>query len=93
MIFVPLDYESRYFGKEVLGVVGYRFGKSAMSLVLSAIAAVDSSFTVAKQSAVAHAVGWAWCASAWNLSSLVPTREQAEQAHRTQQQKHTGKKK
>lgn len=28
MIFVPLDFESRFLGKEVIGVFGYRFGKS-----------------------------------------------------------------
>lgn len=28
MIFVPLDFESRFVGKEIIGVFGYRFGKS-----------------------------------------------------------------
>lgn len=28
MLFVPLDFESRFLGKELIGVFGYRFGKS-----------------------------------------------------------------
>lgn len=28
MIFVPLDFDARFVGKEVIGVFGYRFGKS-----------------------------------------------------------------
>ena len=33
MVYQPLDFESRYVGKEILGVFGSRFGKSGMSLV------------------------------------------------------------
>ena len=33
MAFQPLDFESRYVGKEVIGVFGSRFGKSGMSLL------------------------------------------------------------
>ena len=33
MAFQPLDFESRYIGKEVIGVLGSRIGKSGMSLL------------------------------------------------------------
>ena len=33
MVYQPLDFESRYLGKEILGVFGSRFGKSGMSLM------------------------------------------------------------
>ena len=33
MVYQPLDFESRYVGKEIIGVLGSRFGKSGMSLL------------------------------------------------------------
>lgn len=33
MAYQPLDFESRYVGKEIIGVFGSRLGKSGMSLV------------------------------------------------------------
>eukprot|EP00979_Chaetoceros_neogracilis_P017376 scaffold10209_cov233-Chaetoceros_neogracile.AAC.6 len=39
MVYVPLDFESRFLGKEIISVFGYRFGKSGMSLALSGGAA------------------------------------------------------
>ena len=33
MVYQPLDFESRYVGKEIIGVFGSRFGKSGMSLM------------------------------------------------------------
>jgi ATP/ADP translocase len=37
LAYQPLDYESRFVGKEVISVLGSRFGKSGVSLVLSAL--------------------------------------------------------
>jgi ATP/ADP translocase len=34
-VFVSLDYESRFVGKEIIGVFVNRFGRSAMAVVLS----------------------------------------------------------
>jgi ATP/ADP translocase len=81
MIFVPLDFESRFLGKEVLAIFGYRFGKSLMSLALSALAVFDSNFGLQKQSVVSNVVGLAWLGTAWKLSNMVPTRAEAEEAH------------
>jgi ATP/ADP translocase len=82
MIFVPLDFESRYLGKEVLGVFGYRLGKSPMSLAISAWGALDPSFGLRKQGILSNAVSILWLKTAWSLSTLVPTRAEAEKAHK-----------
>jgi ATP/ADP translocase len=37
LAYQPLDYESRFVGKEVISVLGTRFGKSGVSLLLSAL--------------------------------------------------------
>lgn len=81
MIFVPLDFESRFLGKEVLAVFGYRFGKSLMSLALSAVTWFDSDFGLQKLSFVSNVVVLAWLKTAWQLSNMVPTRAEAEAAH------------
>ena len=39
MIYVPLDFDSRFVGKEVNGVFGNRLGKSGMSVLLSVLTA------------------------------------------------------
>jgi ATP/ADP translocase len=85
MIYVPLDYESRYLGKEVLGVFGYRLGKSLMSLAISVYGALDPSFGLRKQGILSHIVCLVWVKTAWRLSTMVPTRAEAEQAHQLNQ--------
>jgi ATP/ADP translocase len=87
MIFVPLDFESRFVGKEVIGVFGYRFGKSLMSLLLSGITYVDANFGLQKLSILSNLVCFAWMQTAWTLSNMVPTREEAEAAHKKGKQK------
>jgi len=82
MIFVPLDFESRFVGKEVIGVFGYRFGKSLMSLLLSGLATLDENFGLQKLSILSNAVCFTWMGTAWRLSNLVPTRAEAEEAHK-----------
>jgi ATP/ADP translocase len=87
MIFVPLDFESRFVGKEVIGVFGYRFGKSLMSLVLSGITSLDRDFGMRKLSVLSNLVSLAWLQTAWRLSNLVPTRQEAEEAHQKDKKK------
>lgn len=84
MIFVPLDFESRYVGKEIIGVFGYRFGKSLMSLLLSGITAIDGNFGLQKLSVLSTTVCLAWMRTAWSLSNMVPTRAEAEAAYTKQ---------
>lgn len=87
MIYVPLDFESRFVGKEVLGVFGYRFGKSFMSLLLSGLTALDSNFGIRRLSILANVVCFSWMRTAWNVSNMVPTRAEAEVAHKLLQTK------
>lgn len=81
MIFVPLDFESRFLGKEVIGVFGYRFGKSLMSLGLSGLSAVFGSFGIQEYSIMSAIVNLVWFKAAWSLSNFVPTRKEAEDAY------------
>ena len=79
MVFVPLDFESRFVGKEVIGVFGYRFGKSCMSLALSGLTAVLPTFALKELSILSSLVSLGWMQTAWRLSNLVPTRAEANQ--------------
>jgi ATP/ADP translocase len=81
MVYVPLDFESRFVGKEIIGVFGYRFGKSLMSLVLSGLTALTGNFGLQELSVLGNAVSFLWMGTAWRLSNLVPTRQEAEDAY------------
>mmetsp|Transcript_24427 Transcript_24427/g.57298 ORF Transcript_24427/g.57298 Transcript_24427/m.57298 type:complete len:530 (+) Transcript_24427:13-1602(+) len=81
MVFVPLDFESRYVGKEVIGVFGYRFGKSLMSLALSGLTSVMGNFGLHQLSILSSLVACGWMQTAWNLSKYVPTRREAEEQY------------
>ena len=80
MVFVPLDFESRYLGKEVIGVFANRFGKSVVSVGLSAITYVYDSFSspviLTKVSTVTALL---WITNAWTLSGLIPKQDDAEE--------------
>jgi ATP/ADP translocase len=83
MVFVPLDFESRFLGKEVIGVFGYRFGKSLMSLIVSGISSLAPSgkFGLQEQSMFGTLVALSWMQTAWSLSNQVPTRAEAQAAY------------
>jgi len=83
MVYVPLDYESRFVGKEVISVLGYRFGKSASSLVLSAITHTLGIGGLRELSYFTTAAAALWLGTAWRLSNFVPTRAEAEEAYKT----------
>jgi ATP/ADP translocase len=87
MVFVPLDFESRFVGKEVLGVFGYRFGKSLMSLVLSGITAIFGSCGLRELSVLSSMVSFAWLQTAWRVSLLVPTHLEAQAQHEKEKKK------
>lgn len=78
MVYVPLDFESRFVAKQVLGVFGHRFGKSLMSCVLSGTSGFLDLRGMACTSTV---VAVAWWGTTWRLSNLVPTRAEAQKAH------------
>lgn len=87
MVFVPLDFESRFLGKEVIGVFGYRFGKSLMSLALSALTSLAGDFGLQQLSILSSGVSLLWFGTAWRLSNLVPTRAEAEEAYQKEKEK------
>ena len=82
MVYVPLDFESRYVGKEVVGVLAYRLGKSMMSLSLSALTGVFGSFGLQQLSILSTGASLLWLSSSWNLSNLIPTRKEASEQYR-----------
>jgi ATP/ADP translocase len=79
MVYVPLDFESRFLGKEVIGVFGYRLGKSIMSLALSGLTSLTGdNFGLQELSILSNGVALVWMRTAWRLSNYVPTRQEAE---------------
>jgi hypothetical protein len=77
MVYQPLDFESRYVGKEIIGIFGSRFGKSGMSLILSALAAVG--LTAQQQlGQLSLLASLTWLASTWWLSGMLPSKKEAQ---------------
>jgi hypothetical protein len=93
MVFVPLDFESRFVGKEVIGVFGYRFGKSLMSLGLSGLTQIAGEFGLQQLSILSTVVALAWLRTAWQLSNLVPTHEEAQDVYNKEHKIRPAKKK
>jgi hypothetical protein len=81
MVYVPLDFESRFVGKEVIGVFGYRFGKSLMSLSLSGLTSAFGNFSLRQLSIFCQLAGIGWAKTAWDLSALVPTQKEAQDSY------------
>jgi len=72
MVYVPLDFESRYLGKEVVGVFGNRIGKSGIALLLSGLTPLFGDFSLQGLSCLStfFAVSWSMCA--FCLSRVIP---------------------
>lgn len=80
MTYQPLDFDSRYLGKEIIGVFGSRFGKSGVSLILSFLAYAVPNFGIYHLSQISVVASLAWlCTSFW-LSHLVPKKSEAQEA-------------
>jgi hypothetical protein len=92
MIYVPLDFESRYVGKEIIGVFGYRLGKSLMSLSLAVTTTAFGNFNLQQLSIFSNVAAVVWARTAWNLSNLVPTRAEAQATYRATHATGKGKK-
>ena len=70
IVYQPLDFESRYLGKEVIGVFANRFGKSGMSIILSFLTPLGVGTLQLSQLAVV--IGSLWgTASMWLSGTLV----------------------
>jgi len=78
LVYVPLDFESRYVGKEIIAVFANRFGKSGMALVLSGLNFIRGGSGGGGLSGLALAVSLGWWGSALSLSSLIPSKQEAE---------------
>jgi len=88
LVYTPLDFESRYLGKEIIGVLANRFGKSGMSLFLSMLSygLGPAGFGVRQLTQLSTLVSGAWLGCCWYLSELVPKREQASATVEKRQQ-------
>lgn len=82
LVYVPLDFDSRYMGKEIIAVFANRFGKSGMAVILSGL-----QFMLGKNSdngklliGMALAVSLGWWASCISLSSRLMNQDDAERA-------------
>lgn len=88
MVYQPLDFESRYLGKETIGLFGGRFGKSGMSLLLSAMTVLGLA-SVNNLIRMAVLMSLFWTSSCGWLARLVPSQaeSQAIVEERTKKQK------
>jgi len=89
----PLDFESRYLGKEIVGLFGSRFGKSGMSLLLSGLtlALGETYFGFRELLHLSVFAASAWLSSSWWLSTLLPKRADAQAAVEKRQRKESRK--
>jgi ATP/ADP translocase len=80
MAYQPLDFESRFVGKEVIGVFGGRFGRSGMSLFLSGLTASGfmASSSLRPLSYFSLGTSTIWGVSSWWLSNLLPSKADAQ---------------
>jgi hypothetical protein len=77
MAYMPLSFDARFKGKEIVAVFANRFGKSGMALILSGLH--FSSGSKVGLSGLSLAVSVAWLSSVVCLSNLIPSKEEAEQ--------------
>lgn len=75
-VYSSLDYESRYVGKEIIGL-GCRFGKSGMAITLFLLATwYDDASLLAHHSMIALAgVSLIWLGVSLQLNNLIKTSE------------------
>mmetsp|Transcript_32324 Transcript_32324/g.67980 ORF Transcript_32324/g.67980 Transcript_32324/m.67980 type:complete len:556 (+) Transcript_32324:157-1824(+) len=73
MLYVSLDYESRYLGKKVISLIAGKFGKSAMAVALSLVMVAygDRSDIIWYLLATATVFTLLWLISAVRLHSLI----------------------
>jgi len=73
MLYVSLDYESRYLGKKVISLIAGKFGKSAMAVALSLVMVMygDHSDMLWYLMATATVFTFLWLFSSMSLHSLI----------------------
>lgn len=75
MIYIGLDFNSRYLGKEIVGAFGTKLGKSIISLVLSLLPYYFGDIPEFNLIVMAAVAALNWLISAFTLSSLTPPQE------------------
>ena len=77
-VYSSLDYESRYLGKEIIGL-GCRFGKSGMAITLFLLASwYEDATLLAQHSMIALAgVSFIWLGVSLQLNSLIKISEKS----------------
>ena len=73
MLYVSLDYESRYLGKKVISLVAGKFGKSAMAVALSLVMVVygEEEDTMWYLLGAATVFNFLWLSTSMSLHSLI----------------------
>jgi ATP/ADP translocase len=80
MAYQPLDFDSRFVGKEIINVFGGRVGRSGMSLLLSGLTAFNlMSSSIRPLSFFAFTTSTIWTISTYWLSTLIPNKADAQQ--------------
>lgn len=74
MIFVSLDFESRYLGKEIIGIVGNRLGKMGISIVISIIQFMFGTISIRQLTSLTVSTTLVWSICVYRLSCLVSAR-------------------
>ena len=77
MAYVPLSFEARFKGKEIIAVFANRFGKSGMALILSGLHFSSGGGVGLSGLTLFATLGW--LTSAVSLSKLILSKEEAEQ--------------
>jgi ATP/ADP translocase len=75
MIYIGLDFNSRYLGKEIVGAFGTKLGKSLISLVLSLLPYYFGDIPEFNLVVMAAVAAINWLISAFTLSSLTSPKE------------------
>jgi len=87
-LYIPLDFESRYLGKEIIGVLATRFGKSGMSLLLSLCSfLLGPSFDSRKMSVLSFLLGSLWLAASLRLASFISPQQKEKLGDDTKKRK------
>lgn len=75
MVYIPLDFESRYLGKEIIGVLANRFGKSGISLFLSILTSLFGDLDMQQLSILTTISSMVWFGNAVKVSNLIPGKD------------------
>ena len=75
MLYVSLDYESRYLGKKVISLIAGKFGKSVMAVALSFVMVVHGEDTDIMWHLLATATVFTffWLIASMSLHALIET--------------------